>query len=409
MKWSTEQSLKDQVLRLWEQGALLRARLALKGNNRSGMDAEMDLAFPYRLALKAPSSSELSDHFEEVRSWIAKLSGIKGLRIEWRELNHRILGKQTIPQAIWLDTLKDALTLIAKQKEANWFAEMASDAGNRHPELLAWLDRRPLLALSLYHEWSRLLDIVSWIKRHPQPGIYLRQIDIPGVHSKFIESQRRVLSELFDLALPEYAIKQEYSGIKQFSARYGFLDKPQHLRFRSLDSSLNLIAATPLADFSIDSLNFAKLNLAPARVFITENETNFLAFPQLANSLLIFGAGYGWDALAHADWLQHCEIYYWGDIDTHGFAILNQLRHRFAHVRSFLMDERTLLAHQNLWGREEQPVSHALPLLSEEEAQLFKRLQEHSLQDHLRLEQEHIRFSALQAALAQIQFSATHQ
>lgn len=408
MKWSTEKSLKDQILRLWEQGALLRATLRLRENNCSGIysgtdsgtDCGIDLVFPYRLTLKAPSSGELSDHFEEVRTWIAKLSAIKGLRIEWRELNHRILGKQTIPQAVWLDSLKDTLTLISKQKEANWFTEMAIDTGNRHPELVAWLDKRPLLALSLHQEWSHLLDIVSWIKLHPRPGIYLRQIDIAGVHSKFIESHRRVLSELFDLVLPQYAIDQEYTGIKQFSARYGFLDKPQHIRFRSLDNTLNLIAVTTLADLSLDSHNFAKLNLSPARVFITENETNFLAFPQVANALLIFGAGYGWDALAHADWLQHCEIYYWGDIDTHGFAILNQLRHRFAHVRSFLMDQHTLLAHQNLWGREEQQVSHALPLLSEEEAQLFKCLQEHSLQDHLRLEQEHIRFSVLQEALA---------
>ena len=32
------------------------------------------------------------------------------------------------------------------------------------------------------------------------------------------------------------------------------------------------------------------------RVFITENEINFLAFPRMKEAIVIFGAGYGWDA-----------------------------------------------------------------------------------------------------------------
>ncbi|WP_395004722.1 Wadjet anti-phage system protein JetD domain-containing protein [Undibacterium sp.] len=398
MNWSTEKSLKEQVLRWWEQGDLLRASLPLQENTPN----ESACLFPCRLSLKVPNSNELADRFEEVRLWIAKLTSIKGLRIEWRELNHRVLGKQKIPQAVWLDSLNDALAFIGKQRDTTQFVDIANQTCNAHPELLAWLQKRPMLALSLHHEWSRLLAIITWVKQHPQPGIYLRQIDIPGVHSKFIETHRRVLSELLDLVLPPEAIHQVYTGIKQFSARYGFLEKPQHIRFRSLDTRLNFITATTGADLSLDSHNFGKLNLPPTRVFITENETNFLAFPQVENALIIFGAGYGWDALAQANWLHRCDIYYWGDIDTHGFAILNQLRHRFPHVRSFLMDEGTLLAHQNLWGREEQTINHTLPLLSEEEAQLFKHLQNHILQEHLRLEQEHIRFSVLKEALAVI-------
>ena len=66
--------------------------------------------------------------------------------------------------------------------------------------------------------------------------------------------------------------------------------------------------------------------LPARRVFITENETNFLAFPPAADAMVVFGAGYGWEALARASWLHRCQLHYWGDIDTHGFAILDQLR-----------------------------------------------------------------------------------
>ena len=60
--------------------------------------------------------------------------------------------------------------------------------------------------------------------------------------------------------------------------------------------------------------------------------------------MVIFGAGYGFEMLNHARWLASRRIHYWGDIDTHGFAILDQLRRRFEHVESFLMDRETLLA-----------------------------------------------------------------
>jgi len=44
------------------------------------------------------------------------------------------------------------------------------------------------------------------------------------------------------------------------------------------------------------------------------------------------------DAGYDADWLARSRILYWGDIDTHGFFILNRLRGIFPHAESFLMN-----------------------------------------------------------------------
>lgn len=70
----------------------------------------------------------------------------------------------------------------------------------------------------------------------------------------------------------------------------------------------------------------------------------------MPRAMVIFGAGYGFDNLAEARWLGMLEIHYWGDIDTHGFAILNQLRKYFPHAQSLLMDRETLLAHLETSG-----------------------------------------------------------
>jgi hypothetical protein len=163
-----------------------------------------------------------------------------------------------------------------------------------------------------------------------------------------------------------------------------------------LDATLWTLAGSGgLADITLDAQSFAALDCAAERVFITENEINFLAFPPVDRAIVVFGAGYGWEALAQARWLHRCSIHYWGDIDTHGFAILDQLRHHFPGVRSLLMDRETLLAHRDHWGEEPEPARRELPRLSTEEAELYDELRSDRLQVRLRLEQERVRFGWL--------------
>jgi hypothetical protein len=142
---------------------------------------------------------------------------------------------------------------------------------------------------------ARRSNIVAWLQAHRRPGVYLRQVDISGVHSKFIEAHRGVLAELLDIALPPEAIDASVSGAGQFAARYGFRDKPALIRFRILDPERALLPGGPVQDVTLDAAGFAQLDAPAARVFITENEINFLAFPQMRDSLVVFGKGYGFE------------------------------------------------------------------------------------------------------------------
>jgi hypothetical protein len=392
MSWTTAADLKAQLNRLWERGELLRPLVADDGAGAS--------VFTLRLRLKGPGSADLADRFEAVRAWIAELTAVPRLRIEWRAVNHRVLGPQRLPEAIWVDTLDDALALIGRRGDASRFSACATLTRSRQPALLDWLGRRPLQAIALAEDWERLLAVVDWLSRHPRPGVYIRQVDIPGIHSKFIEAHRGVLSELFDLVLPAATVDAERVGVGRFAARYGFLDKPNRIRFRLLDDAVPLLPGPARADITLDTESFARLAIPVEHVFITENETNFLAFPDTAASLVVFGAGYGWDALARAEWLGACTLHYWGDIDTHGFAILDQLRSRFGNVASFLMDRATLMAHETFWGEEPDPVMHDLPRLTESERDLFNDLRDNRIRKGLRLEQERIGFKWVETALA---------
>ena len=68
----------------------------------------------------------------------------------------------------------------------------------------------------------------------------------------------------------------------------------------------------------------------------------------------------------------HEEIVYWGDIDTHGFAILDRLRSRHPGVTSIMMDSHTLLAHRKQWVREPVPTRRALERLTPNEGALYR-------------------------------------
>lgn len=174
MTWTTPADLRAQVQKLWDKGLILAS---LAGG---------ETVFPRRLTLKGPSSSELTDRFDQGRSWIADLRRGSHYRVVMREVRHRILGANRVPDEIWIDTLDDALALIGKRRDAERFAQLAAITRNRRPSALPWLARHSLKALELADRWPLLLDIVDWIRAHPRPGVYLRQIDIPGVHTKFL-------------------------------------------------------------------------------------------------------------------------------------------------------------------------------------------------------------------------------
>lgn len=390
MIWTSPKDLKAQLARLWERGELLRDAVA--GHTR----------FPLRLSLKPPSSTDITDRFNEVRAWAAELAATPFVRVEWAETRHRVQGAQQLPVCVWVETLEEALTWLGKRREYDRFLAQVSASRLAHKGLLPWLEKRPMKALELSTEWPRLLVVVTWLVEHPRPGIYLRQVDLSGVHSKFIEAHRGVLAELLDLILPVDAVDHDKSGVSQFSARYGFLEKPTRIRFRVLDPAISAVPGSTYPDVTLDADSFSRLDLAVLRVFITENETNFLAFPPVRDAIVIFGAGYGWDALARSGWLKNCSIHYWGDIDTHGFGILNQLRTHFDHVASFLMDRETLLAHAIVWGHEDKPLRADLDRLTAEERLLYDDLRDNRIRAGLRLEQEHIGFRWLARRLERL-------
>jgi hypothetical protein len=44
--------------------------------------------------------------------------------------------------------------------------------------------------------------VALWLRDNPAPGIYVRQLGLPGVHTKFIERHRQVIDQLLAALAP---------------------------------------------------------------------------------------------------------------------------------------------------------------------------------------------------------------
>lgn len=374
----------------WDAGLLLTESI------------EPSTLFPMRLSIKSPSSTELGSDFSSAQNWTQSLvhaANSAGLTLEWQDINHRQLGRNKLPRALLLSTLSEAIHWLAKNKDLHEFIRHADILLSAFPKLRPWVIKNPHQVLKEKKNLALLMTVLQWISINPQPYIYLRQLSLPGIHTKFIEQHKKILSEWLDLELPPEAITNEFRGTSRFEARYGFRDKPSQVRFRILDSALYI---NGLSDLMITSDAFCDLNLAIKTVFITENDINGLAFPDHPQSMIIFGRGYGLDFLGKAHWLQNKHVFYWGDIDTHGFAILNECKHHLPHTQSLLMNKITLLNHQTHWTKELKPTYAELPHLSNDETELYVALKNNFYGQNIRLEQEFIRYQDLLDALSNI-------
>jgi hypothetical protein len=405
--WTSPADLRARVSREWESGKIPASLI--------GGPA----AFPLRIKLKGPTSSELSERFAESREWVTNLEkevARPGYRLESATIQHRTLGKNELPEAAVFDRAEDALAFIGKKREAARLARLASFLFAAFPALLPWALGKPLILLEREEEWPAIVSVLSWFATHPRSGLFVRQIDAEGAHTKFVETRLGLLSELLDIILPPDAVEQSAAdrglgGAAIFARRYGLREKPRYVRLRPLDAATGIDMGHAgghrrlgLEELGIRSCDFARLYdsdspALPREVFITENEINFLSFPARSRSIVVFGSGYGFASLASADWLHRCRVRYWGDLDTHGFAILDQLRASFPKAESFLMDRATLLAHRGLWTAEGSPTKIDLARLDEDERELYDDLRYDRLAPSLRLEQERIAYGWLETAL----------
>jgi hypothetical protein len=333
---------------------------------------------------KTPRSTDLAAASQAVRSLRAGSKEVRGFgySVKWREVRSRTFGQNQFPEHILFETADDLLRFVGRKAEFEMLATAANRLRSQFQILDSWIRANPKTMVEIAPELGGLIEVLSWFREHPQPGLYARELPLP-VHTKFIKDHEHVLRQWFDLVLPPDAIRADE---EHFERRYGLRYAEPHLPLRFLDRRLQECAGFPCDELSLPLRDFARLPLAGCTVYVVENRVNLLTLPSFEGGLALGGLGGGVTLLRYLPWLESASIWYWGDIDVEGFAILASLRAIYPRVQSLLMDRATIDRHEQFVvpGTANKP---ELPIhLNDQERSCFLYCREHNL----RLEQERI-------------------
>jgi hypothetical protein len=380
--WTQVGDLRSRLQRRWDRGAFLKEHAA--GNEFT----------PVRLKIDGPVVADLVEQLDDVRAWAQRFESDARTRggehrfiVESRTIKSRSFGANDVPGRLRIDTFTELCAFLGTADDVAAFDRLRAESQLDVPELDEWIAVHPMLVLEHRADWTGILLVVRWIADRDISDLDVRHLDVPGVDTKFVERHRRILGRLLDEVRPASADPTR----RGIAGRLGFRARPSYTRFRLLHPVPELPSL--LTELEVRTTELAQLELSVRTVFIVENRASFLAFPDVDDALVIFGGGFQVSALDPLTWLHDREIVYWGDIDTHGFAILDRLRERFPQTRSTLMDLDTLLAHRDHVVIEPSQTTGALTHLTDAEHALYRDLIEHRHGPSVRLEQERIRFS----------------
>ncbi len=348
---------------------------------------------PLKIVLKTPKEQDLLQQFSSILQQKEKLERC-GYPLEYKEFHFKKMGMQKLPVAVLVRDIEQFLLLVNRKEEYAIFVRWYEYMLKEYPKLKELFFTKPKLVVEYAKEWEKFVLIIEFFLKHKYPDIYIREISLEGIDTKYMQKHLKILDILLSCLLGNEPLK----SIKDFAfeKRYGLKYILPQLRFRILDEKLRMCGCD---DITLTVEQFEALEIDCQKVFIIENKITFLSFVPVQKSIAVFGSGYSIGILKNTLWLQEKEIYYWGDIDMDGFAILSQMRSYFPQTKSLMMDTKTLQLYKDrsvsYKGSKEIELKH----LTQEEAVVYKRLASDYYGKNFRLEQEMIPFDYVQDVL----------
>lgn len=252
--------------------------------------------------------------------------------------------------------------------------------------------------VSLVRAMGKLSDVdidltmraAAWFATNDARGMTPRQVPVPGLHAKWLNTGQATVARL--------------AGLEDLGLARGH---PARVHFAYLDPTY-LATGARRHDSATIGDNVA-LPYAPQTVVISENKDTALWFPPTPGAVSIEGDGAAVAAIAALDWVRAARrVVYWGDMDLDGLEILNQLRSTGLEVRSMLMDVPTYQQWEQFGtdvdknGKPLRTRPRAVPHLERAEAQLYELLSSERCPGHRRVEQERIPLAVASLALTMI-------
>ena len=235
-------------------------------------------------------------------------------------------------------------------------------------------------------EFEAVLRTLSWLLRHPNAGLFPRALPVEGVDSKWLERRRAALARLWN------TVTGENVSAADFLEHAGLLRLPQFVLVKNAAAWVGEEAAEEVVKLPVETL--AKKAPESPVVLIIENEQTALSL-DFRDVPIFLALGYGVTLLESLPWMKEKRILYFGDLDTHGLAILAECRRLFPQTESVLMDLPTFERWRDFAVTEPKGAALSPEHLTPEERALANVLSA----GRLRLEQERIPLEEVRGAL----------
>lgn len=366
------------------------------GNNWHADLAGVTTSWPHAFPVGTPSKADLGQNYAAFhRRVVALQDWAKAHSLAITYNNRRVLGTtQIIPTHVTIPDQNAAARIAAGE----W-----SERLTRATRRLAVLNERFPDTVDLARllrgvdgytdtDFDLLLTVADWFNRNNHAGLTPRQVPIPGVHAKWLNAHQPHILAL--TGKPDLGLLPRHPARIHFT----YLD-PKHRDAggRLHDSATVDDAFTPA--------------YTPQVVVISENKDTAIHFLPLPGGIAVEGDGFGGKTAAAFGWLTTApHLYYWGDIDAHGYEILNGWRADGVSVTSILMDPATYDTYEPYGTNTDvknRPLTAGtrkpLPLLTNDERTVYERITDPHWQGHRRIEQERIPLDVALRAVGALQ------
>lgn len=347
-----------------------------------------EVAFPHAFPLGRPGSAALHDDYATIHAWTVDLQDWakrSGVRLDYENRKAKGGSVQAVPTHVGVSSIDHAAAIAA----GDWPGRL--ERGRARLSVLR--ERfshlrdigRTVRLVDVYSDvdFELLLTVADWFLLDPARavlGVTPRQVPIPGVHAKWLQSHRAGVLALTGLAdlnlLPKH---------------------PARVHFTYLDPDYRATSAR-VHDSATVGDAFAPA-YRPEVVIISENKDTAIHFLPIAGGISVEGEGKGGKTLASFPWIRDAAVVvYWGDIDRDGYEILDGYRVDFDRdVDSILMDPATYEAYEQ-FGTDLDKYGKAIAAgnpkpvtkLNDDERAVYLRVLDAQRTGHRRLEQERI-------------------
>ena len=374
----------------------LHAWLVKRYNNQHQAWLAGEGSWPLEVGLGMPQETEVLKQHADVRTWVSQWRAHSTYgTLVWESRRFARAGDHDFPARLVFDNAEQVAGAVGQLRRWRLAGQRYARMTSRWPQLAgtsALTGRFDALADYSIEDFERLYSLLGWLDANPGSGLYLRQLPVEGLDTKWFEQRKGVVT-------PILRVLRGVAADVDFYALCG-LKRPAHrLRMRVVCPQLQAQVGG-LEDVEAPLQQVASMALRPRAVIVVENLETGLAIPGMPGVVVFMRLGNAVSALGQIPWLAHVPVVYWGDIDTYGFAILSRARQALPQVQSVLMDEATLLTHRSLWSHEaSQCPDTPFACLTEQEASLYQLLRAQALGPGVRLEQERIDLGQALAAL----------